>query len=86
MLELLGLCKGYLDGGEFHPVLQGAELSLTKHDQMALMGESGSGKSTLLNLIGGLDNADSGEIWLDKTRYTICLSETARVIVDITLA
>ncbi|SKA56712.1 ABC transporter ATP-binding protein [Enterovibrio nigricans] len=67
MLELLGLCKGYLDGGEFHPVLQGAELSLTKHDQMALMGESGSGKSTLLNLIGGLDNADSGEIWLDKT-------------------
>ncbi|MDD1780626.1 ABC transporter ATP-binding protein [Enterovibrio sp. ZSDZ35] len=67
MLELVGLCKGYLDGGEFHPVLQGAELSLTKHDQMALMGESGSGKSTLLNLIGGLDNPDSGEVWLDKT-------------------
>ncbi|USH01117.1 ABC transporter ATP-binding protein [Grimontia kaedaensis] len=62
MLELVGLCKGYLDGGEFHPVLQGAELSLAKHDQVALMGESGSGKSTLLNLIGGLDNPDSGEI------------------------
>ncbi|MFL7011994.1 ABC transporter ATP-binding protein [Enterovibrio norvegicus] len=65
MLELMGLCKGYVDGGEFHPVLQGAELTLTKSDQVALMGESGSGKSTLLNLIGGLDNPDSGEIWVD---------------------
>ncbi|MGF1767224.1 ABC transporter ATP-binding protein [Enterovibrio makurazakiensis] len=67
MLEILGLCKGYLDGGEFHPVLQGAELSLANHDQVALMGESGSGKSTLLNLIGGLDNPDSGEVWIDST-------------------
>ncbi|MDD1791697.1 ABC transporter ATP-binding protein [Enterovibrio sp. ZSDZ42] len=67
MLELLRLCKGYLDGGEFHPVLQGAELSLANHDQVALMGESGSGKSTLLNLIGGLDNPDSGEVWIDST-------------------
>ncbi|WP_028025655.1 ABC transporter ATP-binding protein [Enterovibrio calviensis] len=67
MLELHGLCKGYLDGGEFHPVLQGAELSLANHDQVALMGESGSGKSTLLNLIGGLDNPDSGEVWIDNT-------------------
>ncbi|MGO2319297.1 MAG: ABC transporter ATP-binding protein, partial [Vibrio toranzoniae] len=62
MLKLSDLCKGYVDGGEFHPVLQGAELTLNQGDQLALMGESGSGKSTLLNLIAGLDLADSGEI------------------------
>ncbi|MFY2508460.1 ABC transporter ATP-binding protein [Vibrio pectenicida] len=62
MLQLTDLCKGYVDGGEFHPVLQGAELSLEQGEQIALMGESGSGKSTLLNLIAGLDIVDSGEI------------------------
>ncbi|WP_100752242.1 ABC transporter ATP-binding protein [Vibrio salilacus] len=62
MLQLTDLCKGYLDGGEFHPVLQGAELSLQQGEQIALMGESGSGKSTLLNLIAGLDTVDSGEV------------------------
>ncbi|GAJ72249.1 AttE component of AttEFGH ABC transport system [Vibrio sp. JCM 18904] len=63
MLKLSDLCKGYVDGGgEFHPVLQGAELTLQQGDQVALMGESGSGKSTLLNLIAGLDTADSGEV------------------------
>lgn len=62
MLRLSDLCKGYVDGGEFHPVLQGAELTLQRGEQVALMGESGSGKSTLLNLIAGLDTVDSGEI------------------------
>ncbi len=66
-LKLLNLCKGYQDGGEFHPVLQGANLELTPGCQMAMMGESGSGKSTLLNLIGGLDKADSGEVWFGET-------------------
>ncbi|WP_162046241.1 ABC transporter ATP-binding protein [Vibrio taketomensis] len=62
MLRLTDLCKGYVDGGEFHPVLQGAELTLAQGQQIALMGESGSGKSTLLNLIAGLDVVDSGLI------------------------
>ncbi|GAB2659604.1 ABC transporter ATP-binding protein [Vibrio panuliri] len=62
MLRLTDLCKGYVDGGEFHPVLQGAELTLSQGQQIALMGESGSGKSTLLNLIAGLDTVDSGEV------------------------
>ncbi|MFC1235648.1 ABC transporter ATP-binding protein [Vibrio sp. F74] len=66
MLELSDLNKGYVDGGEFHPVLQGAALKLNQGEQLALMGESGSGKSTLLNLIAGLDSTDSGEIWFSS--------------------
>ncbi|OOF22544.1 ABC transporter ATP-binding protein [Salinivibrio sp. IB574] len=65
MLAIKALCKGYQDGSDFHPVLQGAALSVSPTHQLALMGESGSGKSTLLNLIAGLDKADSGEIWFD---------------------
>ncbi len=38
MLKLSDLCKGYVDGGEFHPVLQGAELTLQQGEQVALMG------------------------------------------------
>lgn len=37
MLQLIDLCKGYVDGDEFHPVLQGAELTLNQGDQLALM-------------------------------------------------
>ncbi len=43
-------------------VLKGISLNFTKGDYYALMGPSGAGKSTLLNLLGCLDNADSGEI------------------------
>lgn len=65
MLKLVSVSKGYVDGGEFHPVLQGADLTIQSGEQIALMGESGAGKSTLLNLIAGLDVLDSGEIWFD---------------------
>ncbi|CAH0533391.1 Bacitracin export ATP-binding protein BceA [Vibrio stylophorae] len=66
-LQLTDIFKGYQDGTEFHPVLQGAEMTLETGSQIALMGESGSGKSTLLNLIAGLDDLDEGEIWFDET-------------------
>lgn len=62
MLSLQNISKGYVDGDEFHPVLQGAQLTLARGEQLALMGESGAGKSTLLNLISGVDIADSGLI------------------------
>ncbi|WP_413111639.1 ABC transporter ATP-binding protein [Thaumasiovibrio sp. DFM-14] len=72
MLIINKLCKGYRDGDDFHPVLQGADLHIERGAQIALMGESGSGKSTLLNLIAGLDSVDSGEIWFDSVALHEC--------------
>jgi putative ABC transport system ATP-binding protein len=46
-------------------VLKGINLNVKKGEMVAIMGSSGSGKSTLLNIIGILDELDSGEYTLD---------------------
>ena len=43
-------------------VLKGIDVEIEKGEICVLLGPSGSGKSTLLNIIGGIDNADSGYI------------------------
>lgn len=49
-------------------VLKNFSLKIPKGKIISLVGESGSGKSTLLRIIAGLENRDSGEIFLDGTR------------------
>ncbi len=56
------VCKSYTRGGETLKVLDQLDLTIPESDFIALMGPSGSGKTTILNLVGGLDNCDSGVV------------------------
>ena len=62
LIRLRGVTKTYERGGEVLTVLNRLDLDIEKGCFYALMGPSGSGKTTLLNLIGGLDQGESGEI------------------------
>ncbi len=61
-LQISGLKKSFGSGENRTEVLKGLDFTVTKGEICVLLGPSGSGKSTLLNIIGGIDNADSGYI------------------------
>jgi putative ABC transport system ATP-binding protein len=65
MLKINRLYKSYPIGDSRLQVLKGINLSIKEGEMVAIMGSSGSGKSTLLNIIGMLDEADSGNYILD---------------------
>lgn len=65
MLQLRNIRKSYRIGSNALHVLKGIDLHIRKGEMVSIMGSSGSGKSTLLNIIGLLDNPDSGEYLLD---------------------
>lgn len=66
MIELKNINKTYNNGAPLH-VLKGIDLHIGKGEFVSIMGASGSGKSTLLNILGILDNYDSGEYYLNGT-------------------
>lgn len=61
-LEISSIKKHFGEGENRVEVLKGIDISIEKGEICVLLGPSGSGKSTLLNIIGGIDNADSGYI------------------------
>ncbi|MCR4715558.1 MAG: ABC transporter ATP-binding protein [Lachnospiraceae bacterium] len=67
-LKLNQIRKSFGAGENRVEVLKGIDLELEKGEFCVLLGPSGSGKSTLLNIIGGIDNADSGDIIVDGNR------------------
>lgn len=66
MLKLHNVTKIYHTASKENVVaLSNVSLSLDKNGLVFIVGQSGSGKTTLLNLIGGLDLADQGEIFIE---------------------
>ena len=66
MIHLKDINKTYYNGAPLH-VLKGINLHIDKGEFVSIMGASGSGKSTLLNILGILDNYDTGEYYLNGT-------------------
>ena len=66
MIRLKDINKTYYNGAPLH-VLKGINLHIEKGEFVSIMGASGSGKSTLLNILGILDNYDTGEYYLNGT-------------------
>jgi len=63
-LVVRGLTKTFAEAGRLLTVLNGVELTVRRGDRLAIVGASGSGKTTLLQLLGGLDEATAGEVWI----------------------
>lgn len=67
MIRLDQVYKSYPLGKSVLTVLKGIDLEIENGEMVSIMGPSGSGKSTLLNILGMLDNYDSGSYHLDGT-------------------
>jgi putative ABC transport system ATP-binding protein len=60
MMQLSGICREYVVGGETVHALDHVDLTIDAGEYVSIMGPSGSGKSTLLNVLGLLDRPTSG--------------------------
>ena len=70
MIKVTDLNKTYDKGDGSVKPLKSINLTVNDGELTALIGKSGSGKTTLLNLLGGLDEADSGNIMYGDTDIT----------------
>ena len=63
MIEVQGVTKSFGD----LLVLKGIDLVIYKGEVVSIVGPSGAGKTTLLQIMGTLDKADSGKVYIDGT-------------------
>jgi putative ABC transport system ATP-binding protein len=68
LLRTRRLVKVYQSGGVPVEAVRGVDVEVATGEFVAIMGPSGSGKSTLLHVLGGLERATTGEIWLRGQR------------------
>ena len=60
------ISKTYQNGEQMINALEAISFEVARGEMVAIMGSSGSGKSTLLNILGALDEPDTGKIYLDE--------------------
>lgn len=74
-LDMKDIKKFYGQGESRMMVLKGIQCSIEKGEICVLLGPSGSGKSTLLNLIGGIEEIDEGNLFVDQQDLTVMSSK-----------
>lgn len=70
-IKCVELCKNYQQGNAIIKALDHVTIEMAPGSFVCLSGPSGSGKTTLLNMIGGLDELDSGTISIDGDRVDL---------------
>ncbi|MDH3788403.1 MAG: ABC transporter ATP-binding protein [Xanthomonadales bacterium] len=70
-IKCVELCKDYQQGDAVIKALDHVTIDIEQGSFLCLSGPSGSGKTTLLNMIGGLDELDSGQISIDGERVDL---------------
>ena len=70
LLQATALCKSYRSGLDTITVLKDVDLTVRPKEMTAIVGASGSGKTTLLQILGTLDQPNSGQIFFRGTELT----------------
>ena len=79
-IDLKNIRKTYeVDTGPL-PVLKGIDLQIREKSINVILGRSGCGKTTLLRIVGGLENADSGQITFEENHKTAFVFQEPRLM------
>jgi len=70
LLQASALCKSYRSGLDTITVLEQVDLTVRPKEMTAIVGASGSGKTTLLQILGTLDQPNSGQLFFRGTELT----------------
>ena len=69
-IEFKNVCKQYKMGEITIDALKNTNFSIEKGELVVIVGPSGAGKTTTLNILGGMDNATSGQVIVDEKEVT----------------
>jgi putative ABC transport system ATP-binding protein len=79
MIRLSHVTKSYIEASQPRVILHDVSIEFAKGEMIVLLGKSGSGKSTLLNLIAGIDDPTSGDVFVQDV-YINRLTDTQRTL------